>query len=116
MSLRMATQMSVPAFVAFDAGGLLALAKVVRELYPNARLIFCADDDYKTYIRGQHVNVGRKKAKSAAWEVGGAMKKSAGVIYPIFKKRTNEKWTDFNDLHVVDGLDAVTRQLSTIGL
>lgn len=114
-SLYMAAEGKIVVFAAFDAGNLLPFALSVRERYPRARLIFCADDDYKTRIRGQLKNVGRIKAKKAAWAVGGAMKKQAGMIYPVFSNRNNgEKWTDFNDLHVIEGLDEVRRQLASV--
>lgn len=116
-SIRMGTDFNVPVFAAFDAGNLMALALKVRALYPQARLMFFADDDYKTHVNGQPMNVGRVKAKKAMWAVGGAMKKRAGMIYPIFSNRNNgEKWTDFNDLHVVEGLDELRRQLASVVL
>ncbi|GGX53107.1 DUF5906 domain-containing protein [Undibacterium squillarum] len=36
-----------PAVVAFDAGSLLDVAKQVRALFPSARIVFLADDDYQ---------------------------------------------------------------------
>lgn len=110
-SIRMALDMKVAVFVAFDAGNLLPLGKRVRALYPDARIVFCADDDYRTRIRGQLLNVGIVKAKKAAKSVGVFMKKRAHVVYPIFAQRTNEKWTDFNDLHIAEGLPEVKKQL-----
>ena len=120
MSLRMASKMSVCVFVSFDAGGLLPLAVTIRELYPLARIIFCADDDFLTVLKtkehpeGVKYNVGRIKAAEAAKIIGRKMNQRATVIYPVFAKRGENKWTDFNDLHVVKGLDEVARQLKGV--
>lgn len=45
LSVRMATKQAWPVFVAFDAGNLLPVAKVLRALYPDSPIVFCADDD-----------------------------------------------------------------------
>ena len=113
-SIRMALDMKVAVFVAFDAGNLLPLARKVRDLYPDAVIVFCADDDYRTRIRGQLFNVGLVKAKKAAKAVGVFMKKKAHVVYPVFTRRVTEKWTDFNDLHCVEGLAEVKKQLGVL--
>ena len=113
-SVRMALEMKVAVFVAFDAGNLLPLAQKVRDLYPDARIVFCADDDYRTRVRGQLFNVGLVKAKKAAKAVGVFVKKKAHVIYPVFAHRDTQKWTDFNDLHVIEGLDEVKQQLKVV--
>lgn len=87
--------------VAFDAGNLLPVAEVLRKLYPDAPLGLCADDDWLTPL-----NPGRLKALRAGKAVG-----LAQVVRPHFANRTMEKWTDFNDLHVVEGLAVVRAQL-----
>ncbi|MDR2173647.1 MAG: toprim domain-containing protein [Burkholderiales bacterium] len=93
--------------VAFDAGNLLPVAEVLHAIYPNSRLLFCADDDY---LR-DNGNIGRVKANNAAKVFGDA------VIYPLFRDRGARKgdheYKDFNDLHVVEGLDEVRYQVST---
>lgn len=91
------------AFCAFDAGNLLPAARVIRELHPDARLLFCADDDFAT-----EGNPGRVKARIAAEELG-----RAGVVFPIFRARGDRKLTDFNDLHCDEGLDEVAAQLTS---
>ena len=57
-----------PAAVAFNAGNLLAVAKAMREKFPDLPLILCADDDRKT-----HGNPGLTKATEAARAVGGLL-------------------------------------------
>ena len=56
------------------------------------------------------VNPGRSAARAAAKKVDGC-----DFVTPIFAPATREqKDTDFNDLHVREGLDAVRRQLSGV--
>lgn len=90
-------------FVAFTAGNLLVVAQAVRTLYPRNPIIVAGDDDYLT--TKPVANPGRMKAIQAADKVGGV------AITPRFAARPDgTKWTDFNDLHVNEGLDAVRAQ------
>ncbi|CDF82634.1 virulence-associated E family protein [Pseudomonas knackmussii B13] len=103
-SLHMATGLCV--VVCFDAGNLLPVTEVMRERFPARRFVFCADDDWKTTNhKGEAWNPGVEKAEHAAHLVGGR------VVVPVFSGERGEKWTDFNDLHVSEGLDAVRRQV-----
>lgn len=45
LSVRQAIGRSRAVFVAFDAGNLLPVARILRTLYPTSPLVFCADDD-----------------------------------------------------------------------
>lgn len=110
LTIRMAINRSVPVFVALDAGNLQSVVLVLRKLYPEQRILICADDDYLTTdAKGQLDNVGRRKAREIAKKVS-----FTDLVYPIFDKRRGPKDTDFNDLHALQGLDAVTRQISTV--
>lgn len=100
LSVRMALERRLPVFVAVDAGNLLRVCELLRELYPASPLLICADDDFRT-----PGNPGREKAHKAAKAVPGAR-----YTYPIFMTR-GPKDTDFNDLHLRHGLGAVRRQL-----
>lgn len=82
--------------VAFTAGNLAAVAKAMRARCPGLRLILCADDDYRT-----DGNPGKTKATEAAQAVGGA------VAMPDFGPDRPEGATDFNDLAIHRGLEAV---------
>lgn len=85
--------------VAFNAGNLPAVARVMREKFPAHTIILCADDDYTT-----EGNPGLSKAQEAAGQEGGM------VSVPTFEahKLINGKApNDFNDLHVLRGLEAV---------
>lgn len=180
LSLRMGVEDKYAVFVAFDAGNLVHVAKILRKIYPSSPILFCADDDAylaasmnrllrENYELAELVNVpltdrpfrgsvlaggkraacdlvvsaegvfdgdgipgivgavrhgdrvytftrenaGRKWAVRAAAEIG-----NAEVIYPAFPGRTigldpdAPKFTDFNDLHQAEGLDALRRQLA----
>jgi putative DNA primase/helicase len=106
-SLHMATSLTVA--IAFDAGNLLVVCKAMRERFPGGALIVCRDDDWKTTRpNGEPWNPGEEKASNAALIVGGQ------VVAPIFSGEREDKWTDFNDLHVAEGLDAVRRQVLAV--
>lgn len=82
--------------VAFHSGNLLPVAQVLKERFLDAELILCADDDHRTAG-----NPGLTKAREAARAVGGR------VAVPEFGTDRPNGATDFNDLHVAQGLDAV---------
>jgi phage/plasmid primase-like uncharacterized protein len=82
--------------VAFDARNLEPVAGVLREKFPDVRLILCADDD--AYTKG---NPGLTKATTAALAVGGLL------AVPNFGNDRSEKASDFNDLAQSSGLEAV---------
>jgi putative DNA primase/helicase len=50
-TVRMATGFDTPAMVAFNAGNLLPVAKQLRRDFPNAHLLFLADDDMRIIAR-----------------------------------------------------------------
>lgn len=81
--------------VAFDAGNLRAVAKKLRETTPNRALIVCADNDQWT-----EGNPGLTKAIEAARKTG------AFLALPVFRD-TTARPTDFNDLHKIEGIEAV---------
>ena len=101
VSVHMATGDAV--VVAFNAGNLIHVAKKIREVMPSVKITIAADDDFKTMVAGAACNVGIEAAKAAAAAVGGTIKK------PVFMGERGDKDTDFNDLHVLSGLDAVTQ-------
>jgi putative DNA primase/helicase len=45
LSIAMAIDNQFPIYVAFDAGNLLPAARILRKLYPENPILFCADDD-----------------------------------------------------------------------
>lgn len=87
-------------FVAWDCGNLAPVAQAVRGVYGRNPLIVAGDDDYQT---------AGNPGKSAATAV--ADKHRGVALVPKFAARAGEKWTDFNDLHVAEGLAAVREQV-----
>jgi len=91
--------------VAFNAGNLIPVARVIRDKFPDFTIILCADNDQAT-----EGNPGLSKATDAAKQVGGR------VLIPTFDadQLVNGKIpTDFNDLHRLCGLDAVRLAVTT---
>lgn len=89
-----------PVAVAFNAGNLVAVAKAMREKFPDLALILCADDDYRT-----EGNPGLTKATEAARAVGGR------VSAPDFGTDRPEGATDFNDMATARGAEAVRQAI-----
>jgi len=86
-----------PVAVAFDAGNLAPVARILRKLHPAALLVLCGDDDVQTFARTGN-NPGRDKATAAARSVRGLA---------VFPEPLPANGSDFNDLHQAAGLDAV---------
>ncbi len=86
--------------VAFTAGNLSSVAGELKRRFPSKAFIICGDDDRWS----DHGNAGRTKAEEAAKQVMGV------VVLPTFKS-LDGKPTDFNDLYLKEGLDAVRDQL-----
>ena len=86
--------------IAFDAGNLESVTRVIKRKYPQRTIIICGDDDRFN----PKVNVGRVKAEkcSSLFRVH--------FVLPSFK-RLDTKPTDFNDLHVTEGIEEVKKQL-----
>ena len=82
--------------VAFFAGNLLPVALSLRAMYPDMRLILCADDDAK-----KPGNPGLTKAREAAQAVG------ALLAVPDFGDNRPEGVSDFNDLARERGAEAI---------
>lgn len=111
LTIRMATARTLPVFMALDAYNLMPVCSLVRALYPNERLLICADDDWKTRNHARELwNAGRVKATEAAKAID-----RCDVVYPSFAGLPRgDKHTDFNDLQVLGGLDRVRLQLDAV--
>lgn len=99
----------LPVAVAFDAGNLGPVASALRARYKKAQILICADDD--AFSDG---NPGITCASAAALEVGGAF------VAPRFADDAarraafaakGTKLTDYNDLHLAEGLHVVRVQI-----
>lgn len=99
----------LPVAVAFDAGNLGPVAAALHKRYKHVRILVGADDD--AFSEG---NPGIAAASAAAMEVGGAFVKphfadQAGRVERY--ERSGAKITDFNDLHLAEGLHVVRAQV-----
>ena len=125
-----------PVAVAFDAGNLQSVAQALKKRYPKANFLICSDDD--AFARCQHcqkpVNVnlsadcpeckqphGKRNAGAEYAELA-ALAVNGRVIAPRFADpaarfdyycRNQGKLTDFNDLHLTDGLHTVRTQVES---
>ncbi|MDR1083351.1 MAG: DUF5710 domain-containing protein [Deltaproteobacteria bacterium] len=104
VSLHKAT--GLPVACAFDSGNLAPVSRSLKEAYPEASIIICADNDFKT-----EKNVGLAKAAEAAKEVGGI------VFTPSFnQKELEDGLTDFNDFvcsrGVIQGSEQIQKDLA----
>jgi putative DNA primase/helicase len=90
-------------FVAFNAGNLANVAKLVRERYPDASIIICADDDWRT-----SGNPGLTRATEAADAVGGRL------AVPKFGDNRADDDTDFNDMTQAVGAESVARIIDDV--
>lgn len=107
LTLRMASDRRVAAYVGLDGGNLLQVAYIVRSLHEDSPILLCADDDWQTRNHAVELdNVGRRYADEVARRVT-----DVHVIYPVFGAERGPKETDFNDLHARAGLAAVSAQL-----
>ena len=98
LSIQEATGLATVA--AMNCGNLLAVAKALRATWPEREIILAADNDQFT-----DGNPGLAKATDAAKAV------RARLAVPKFRDTAN-KPTDFNDLHQIEGLDTVKKQIT----
>ena len=102
ISIYLATDL--PTIFAVDAQNIVEVAKEFRKKYAYLPIIICGDDDRFTVIRGENINTGRIYANEASAACNGI------AIFPVFKSLEGEP-TDFNDLHVREGLQTVKNQI-----
>ena len=117
----------LPVAVAFDAGNLVHVATALRARYRGIRLLICADDDYLGKCRacGEYTlvdqaacahcaqphgltNAGMSGAAAAALAVEGAV---AAPTFSADRALDRKGPTDWNDLHVAEGLQVVRAQV-----
>ena len=103
---------TIPHVVAFSAEYYKTIVPIIRELYPNSRLIICADNNI--YDNSNKKNTGLEKAMETAKNVDNSV-----VVYPKFppeksqyeKDGNIEYYADFNDLMILSGKEEVERQI-----
>lgn len=94
-----------PVVVCVDAGNLLPVSKALRPRYPSVRFLFAGDDDHEKLNprTGDPDNAGRTKALAASRHF------KCPAVFPRFDDPRGR--TDFNDLDVEQGAEAVRDQL-----
>jgi len=85
--------------VAFNAGNLEPVAKAIQQKHPEAKIVLVADNDQWT-----EGNPGITKAQEAVEAIHGE------IVIPQFPNLQSRP-KDFNDLHCLEGLEEVKRQL-----
>lgn len=85
--------------ICFDRSNLLTVAEKLRPKHHGVEFVICADNDQFT-----EGNPGVNDATRAAKAI------HARLVIPQFRDTDTEP-TDFNDLHNLEGIDAVKRQL-----
>jgi phage/plasmid primase-like uncharacterized protein len=100
-SVHMATGASV--YCAFMWSNLYEVTCTVQQQYPQAEVVIAGDDD--AFIER---NVGRNKANEICSTLQGV-----SARFPEFAD-ISDKPTDWNDLHCMEGLEEVKRQIETV--
>jgi phage/plasmid primase-like uncharacterized protein len=104
-SIHQATGLTV--VVAFDSGNLNPVVKTIKERFPTNPIYVAGDNDVIREVvqvnQRRFLNLGAEKA------LGAAFTNRVGIILPYFDRRTQE--SDFNDLHIQKGLQAVKKQI-----
>jgi phage/plasmid primase-like uncharacterized protein len=85
--------------VSFNCHNLKPVAINLKSLFPDSKILICADDDFRT-----EGNPGQTEAEKTANEIGWLW------VFPKFKDSDN-RGTDFNDLCQIEGSDVVRTQI-----
>jgi hypothetical protein len=109
LSIALAINFKHPVIATFSAGNLKKVSYVFRKKYERASLVICADNDkWKPDIGNTGVKIGTDVCR----ELDGC-----ALAIPDFSNLNETSLpTDFNDLHHLAGIEAVTRQLAGVTL
>ncbi|MBX9621344.1 MAG: DUF3987 domain-containing protein [Alphaproteobacteria bacterium] len=99
-SVHRATQQAT--VISFDAGNLDPVIEALKKAYPKSLIVIAGDDD-----SWKEKNTGRTAAEEAAQKYG------CSLVFPVFKN-TEIHPTDFNDLHGLEGIEEVKRQIDKV--
>lgn len=113
-SIHLATGM--PVVMTVDAGNTVTVSHKLKERFPDSPHIILGDDDFtKRNVKGELENKGLIKATEAAEAIGGI------YVLPQFTDSERAQafaktasFSDFNDIHMSRGLDAVRDQLAPV--
>ncbi len=93
-----------PVVVAFNSGNLPKVARAIKNKYKETAIIVAGDEDLWSK---DSKNPGREKAEEAAKACYGKS------VFPRFKDLQDNP-TDFNDVHIREGIEEVKRQLQEV--
>ena len=110
--------------VAFDAGNLQPVAELIRSKRPGMRIILAADNDAWVKITDDQGAVeykkvpcnvaGKRRVNTGVVKATEAMTACAGVLtVPVFRDVSAHP-TDWNDLHLQEGIEAVATQFDAV--
>lgn len=95
---------NLPVVCALNANNIVNIAPLLREKYPNATLVICADNDQFT-----------KDNPGVTNAIKAARLSNALVVCPDFSNcPLNDKPTDFNDLYLLTGKHVVRQQIMSV--
>lgn len=99
--------------VAFDAYNLKAVAYALRRRWPACQLLIAADNDRWTVPTPERPHTVENPGVTFARQLQEAIPSRVLVAVPEFDN-LDERPTDFNDLHRLQGLDAVRQQIMAV--
>jgi phage/plasmid primase-like uncharacterized protein len=88
----------------WDTSNLLTGAQAIRKVNPTSNIVFAADRDINLDFKWN--NIGERKAIEASKKINNS------IVRTVKFELSNDKWSDFNDLHQFEGLEKVVSQLS----
>lgn len=94
-----------PVACAFNAGNMKSVAKALKGKWSHVQYVVAGDEDLWTVINDKAENPGRDAAERAVLSCMGS------VVFPRFANLEGQP-TDFNDLHVREGLEVLRKQLT----
>jgi putative DNA primase/helicase len=118
-TVRMATDFDTPAMVAFNAGNLMAVAQQLRRDFPNAHLLFLADDDMRVVARLREALL---KDYEVEWEplIDGKdyqiAAKGGDIVYVRATWRKDATGTDYIEADIRAGRSVKTRKFENAGI
>ena len=92
-----------PVVTCFNCNNIIPVIASIRSINPSVKIIIAADNDHEN-----PKNPGKYKASLAA-------KQFANTIYKLPEFQYPDNLSDFNDLHITEGLQVVSNQLSYSG-
>lgn len=103
LSIRQAIPATIPVYIAFDAGNLAPVARILRGIAPDAVILIAADDD------PSQGNPGLKYARQAAHAVGADI-----CCPPPLRAADGGRISDYNDWHIMSGIEPLREHFARI--